>query len=283
MTWLGHSSLLIEIDGRRVLTDPVFSERCSPWTFYGPRRFHPPPIPLEELPALDLVLISHDHYDHLDYRTIVALNERVPRFVVPLGVGAHLAYWGVAQEKIIERDWWQSTDVADLRLIATPARHFSGRTLWDRDRTLWASWVIAGPRHRVYFSGDTAMLPQFTEIGKRYGPFDATMIEVGAYNAMWPDVHLGPEQAVQAHLMVRGRLLFPIHWGTFNLALHAWTEPVERLAVAATKYGVRWVSPRPGQWIEPAVPPAVQAWWPKLPFKTVAEDPVFSSGLQDSR
>jgi L-ascorbate metabolism protein UlaG (beta-lactamase superfamily) len=279
ITWFGHSSLLIEIDGRRFLTDPVWSDRCSPSSFTGPKRFFAPPLPLDRLPPLDAVVISHDHYDHLDEPTIARLKERVPRFFVPLGVGAHFEYWGVPREKLVELDWWGSTNVLGIQLTATPARHFSGRSLTDANQTLWAGWAFQGPAHRVFFSGDTSMFPGFAEIGERLGPFDAALIEVGAYDALWADVHLGPEQAVTAHRMLRGGVMFPVHWGTFDLALHGWTEPAERLLVAARSAGVTLVVPKPGESIEPAHPPAAQRWWPEQPWKTAAEHPVVSSGL----
>ncbi len=303
VTWLGHSSMLIEIDGMKVLTDPVWGERASPFSFYGPKRFFPPPMALDQLPKLDLVVISHDHYDHLDEPTIVELNRREVSFAVPLGVGAHLEYWGVAPEKIIELDWWQETQVGSLRVVATPSRHFSGRSIGDRDATLWASWTLLGPEHRAFFSGDTAMFPGFEEIGRRFGPFDVTMIEVGAYNAMWADVHLGPEQAVLAHQALQGKLMLPVHWGTFNLAFHSWTEPVERLLIAADAREVTVAIPRPGQSVEPGSIPqtnpaaegsaqarseqAPQAlterWWPVLAWETADQHPIISSGLADGR
>ena len=283
ITWFGHSSLLVEIDGHRVLVDPVWSERCSPLSFMGPRRFHPPPVSLEDLPPLDVVVISHDHYDHLDYATIRELAARDVPFVVPLGVGAHIEYWNVAPHRIRELDWWESTKVRGLELVATPARHFSGRSLMmtDRDATLWAGWAMIGSRHRVYYSGDTAMFPLFVQIGRRLGPFDATIIEVGAYNALWADVHLGPEQAVIAHQQVRGKVMFPVHWGTFDLALHSWTEPVERTLAAAQRAGVSLVTPAPGEAVEPGAP-LPKRWWPRVPWQSAADAPVLSSGLTDA-
>ncbi|HYW51609.1 MAG TPA: MBL fold metallo-hydrolase, partial [Gemmatimonadaceae bacterium] len=215
VTWLGHSTLLLEIDGRRVLIDPVWGERASPFTFAGPKRFHAPPLPLDQLPALDVVVISHDHYDHLDLPTVRALAARRVRWLVPLGVGAHLRAWGIAESLITESDWWQSVDVQGVTITATPARHFSGRSLTDANRTLWAGWAFTGPRHRVFYSGDTALHDEFLEIGRRLGPFDLTMIESGAYDALWADVHLGPEQAVLAHRLVRGDVMLPVHWGLF--------------------------------------------------------------------
>jgi len=279
ITWLGHSSVLIEIDGSRVLTDPVWGPRASPWSFIGPERFHAPALALSDLPPLDAVVISHDHYDHLDAPTIRDLADRVPLFLVPLGVGAHLESWGVAAEKIVELDWWQAHDVGALQLIATPSRHFSGRRIVDTNATLWASWSLIGPEHRVYFSGDTAMSPDFKTIGDRLGPFDVALIESGAYNKAWADVHLGPEQALQAFQDVRGSLFMPIHWATFDLALHAWTEPVERILAEAARLQLSVAVPMPGQSIEPATLSPLTRWWPEIPWKTANEHPVVSSGL----
>lgn len=279
ITWFGHSTLLVEIEGRRVLLDPVFSERCSPSRFIGPKRFHPVPLPVTEVPPVDAVVISHDHYDHLDYMSIMKLRHERTTFVVPLGVGAHLEYWGIPAARIRELDWWEHTDIAGLRLVATPARHFSGRGLGE-DKTLWAGWAILGERRRVFYSGDTAMFDGFEEIGARLGPFDATLIESGAYNALWADVHLGPEQAVLAHRAVRGKVLFPVHWGTFNLALHSWVEPAERVLAAAKAAGVTVVTPRPGESIDPLAPPPPVAWWPQVPWQNAADAPVTSSGLK---
>jgi L-ascorbate metabolism protein UlaG (beta-lactamase superfamily) len=283
ITWLGHSTSLVEIDGNRLLLDPVWSDRASPVSWSGPKRFHRPPLPLSELPSVDAVVISHDHYDHLDYQTIVAIGAGVPLFVVPLGVGAHLERWGVSPERIVELDWWGEARVGALTLTATPARHFSGRSIVmsDRDATLWAGWAIRGPEHRVYFSGDTALFPELAEVGRRLGPFDASLIEVGAYDALWADVHLGPEQAIEAHRLVRGGVLIPVHWGTFDLALHSWTEPVERLLVAASRAGARVAIPKPGERIVPATPPPVARWWPDGPWRTAEQAPVVSTGLRN--
>jgi L-ascorbate metabolism protein UlaG (beta-lactamase superfamily) len=229
---------------------------------------------------VDAVVISHDHYDHLDVPTVKALAARGARWVVPLGVGAHLRAWGVPEARITELDWWEAARVGDLTLTATPARHFSGRGLGDADRTLWAGWAIAGPAHRVFYSGDTALHEEFAEIGRRLGPFDLTMIESGAYDALWADVHLGPEQAVLAHRLVRGDVMLPVHWGLFDLALHGWTEPMERVLVAARRAGVRVASPRPGGMVEPSALGAVERWWPAVPWRTAEEAPAWSSGVR---
>jgi L-ascorbate metabolism protein UlaG (beta-lactamase superfamily) len=279
VTWLGHSTSLLEIDGHRVLIDPMWSERASPLPLVGPRRFYPSPLPIDQIPSFDFVLLSHDHADHLDPAAIRTLGARGARFIAPLGVGARLEAWGVSARSIEELDWWDSIGVAGLTLTATPARHFSGRSLNDRDRTLWAGWSIAGSSHRVYYSGDSALDDAFVEVGERLGPFDLTMIEVGAYDALWPDVHLGPEQAVRAHRLARGDVMLPVHWGLFDLALHGWTEPIERVLAAARAEGVRVITPRPGELAEPAVFGEPTRWWPELPWRTAAEAPVQSTGV----
>ncbi len=262
-TWLGHSSVLVELDGARVLFDPVWARRASPSSLIGPRRFFPPPLPIEHVPPLDAVVTSHDHYDHLDRDVIRAFArseaQSRARFVVPLGVGAHLERWGVAVDRIIELDWGESTTVGPLTLTATPARHFSGRGVFDRNHTLWASWSVKGPRHRVFHSGDTGPFSGFAKIGLEHGPFDLTLMKIGAYDDMWPDIHLNPEQAVDAHDRLRGGTMLPIHWGTFNLAFHRWDEPADRVVAAAA--GRTLVVPRPGESIEPANPPDVNSWW----------------------
>ncbi|MBW0016408.1 MAG: MBL fold metallo-hydrolase [Mycobacterium sp.] len=264
VSWLGHSTALLEIDGYRVLTDPVWSDRCSPSDLVGPRRLHPPPVQLEALPAVDAVVISHDHYDHLDIDTVLALvrTQRAP-FFVPLGVGAHLRSWGVPEHRIVELDWHQSAKVDELAVTCVPARHFSGR-FFSRDNTLWASWAFVGPSHRAYFGGDTGYTKSFTQIGADYGPFDLTLLPIGAYNTGWPDIHMNPEEAVQAHLDVTDSgkgLLVPIHWGTFRLAPHPWAEPVERLLTAAEPSQVNVAVPAPGQRIDPAAPVRFNPWW----------------------
>jgi L-ascorbate metabolism protein UlaG (beta-lactamase superfamily) len=205
------------------------------------------------------------------------------RFLVPLAVGARLAAWDVPDSLVTELDWWDSARVGNLTVTATPARHYSARTLGDRDRTLWAGWAIAGPRHRVFYSGDTALHDEFLQVGARLGPFDLTLMDTGEYNALWADVHLGPEQAVLAHRLVRGRVMLPVHWAGFDLAYHGWTEPVERVLAAADSQGVRAVTPRPGEPWEPAPVSAPARWWPRVPWQTGAEAPVWSSGVEHLR
>ncbi len=279
VTWLGHSTMLVEVDGARVLTDPIWSDRITPVDGVGPTRFYPPPLRLDDVPVPDVIVISHDHFDHLDYPTILAMKDWNTTFVVPLGVGAHLAYWGVPEARIKELDWWDAIKIGELTVTCTPARHASGRAPWDQDHTLWAGWALQGKAHRVYYSGDTGLFPAMADIGTRLGPFDLTMIEVGQYHRAWPDWHIGPEQAVDAHRLVRGRALLPVHWGLLALAYHAWTEPAERVLRAAEKAHVRLLLPKPGQSIEPTDARTYEKWWPTVPTKTAEQDPIVSGNL----
>lgn len=271
-TWLGHATTLVELDGLRLLLDPVWEERPSPTTLLGPKRSHPAPIDLDSLPPLDAVVVSHDHYDHLSMETVRALansaSQRTLKFVVPLGIGAHLERWGIAADRIIELDWNESATLTthgdSVTFTAVPARHFSGRGILDLlgtgNPTLFASWVFVGPRHRIFFSGDTGFHDGFATTGERYGPFDLTVIKIGAYDRSWPDIHLDPEQAVRAHTMLRGRTLLPIHWATFNLAIHEWNEPAERLIASAGSSGISFAMPRPGEPVELGSLPTAP-WW----------------------
>lgn len=261
VTWLGHSTAVLEIDGVTLLTDPVFGERASPLRFAGPRRFHPLPARLEELPFLDAVILSHDHYDHLCEPTMRALARLDVPIITSLGVGAHLEEMGIDPKRIHELDWEEHVDVRGVRIFATPCQHFSGRGMSDRNRTLWSSWVIQGERHRLFFSGDTGITEQFVEVGRRHGPFDLVLLEVGAFHESWSDIHLGPENALTVFEMLGGGTLLPVHWGTFNLALHEWDEPAETLIRLAAKRGVRVLTPRLGQVFEPRELEGPAPWW----------------------
>jgi L-ascorbate metabolism protein UlaG (beta-lactamase superfamily) len=264
-TWLGHSTVLIELDGVRLLTDPVWGERASPSRLVGPRRFQPVPVTLAALPPLDAVVISHDHYDHLDAPTVRELARGDAPFVTSLGVGAHLEAMGVAPERIVELDWWEGVELArgGVRITAAPSQHFSGRGL-GRNRTLWSSMVMRGPRHAVFFSGDTGLTPEYAEIARRLGPFDLVMLEVGAFHPAWGDIHLGPANALEAHALLGGGSFLPVHWGTFSLALHAWDEPAEDLVRLAPARGVHLVMPRLGAPVEPSRAEIVEPWWRAL-------------------
>lgn len=258
---LGHSTQLLKLRGEFWLTDPVFGERASPFRRMGPKRFHAPPIALADLPPLRGVILSHDHYDHLDRETVLALAATTGVFLTPLGVGDRLIEWGIDAAKVRQLDWWQSVDVEGLTFTATPAQHFSGRSLFDGNSTLWASWVIADDDLRVFFSGDTGYFDGFRQIGERLGPFDVTLIETGAYDAQWPYVHMQPEETVQAHLDLRGRWLVPIHNGTFDLAMHRWQEPFERVTGLSLARGVALATPRMGERLDLAAPHRGERWW----------------------
>ncbi|HMN20972.1 MAG TPA: MBL fold metallo-hydrolase [Ottowia sp.] len=264
-TWLGHSTVLIEIDGRRVLTDPVWGLRASPMRWAGPRRFQPVPVALDKLPPLDAVLISHDHYDHLDaftIRRLARLQPEVP-FVTALGVGARLEAWGVPSGRVFELDWWQGWQLprGELAVHAAPSQHFSGRGLQDRNHTLWSSLVIESPRHRVFFSGDTGLTTEYGAIRARFGAFDLVLLEVGAFHPAWGDMHLGPRHALEALELLGGGAFLPVHWGTFALALHDWDQPVETLLTLPLPERAQLLLPRLGQAVEPAHGSAPEPWW----------------------
>jgi L-ascorbate metabolism protein UlaG (beta-lactamase superfamily) len=258
---LGHSTVLLKLRGGFWITDPVFAERASPFQWMGPKRFHAPPIALEDLPPLKGVVLSHNHYDHLDRATVLALAGSTEHFLTPLGVGDTLVEWGVPAHKVRQLDWWQSTQIDGLRFVATPAQHFSGRGVHDSNATLWASWVMIDDDLRVFFSGDSGYFDGFKAIGERLGPFDVTFMETGAYDPQWPHVHMQPEQSLQAHLDVRGRVLMPIHNGTFDLAMHPWFEPFERITALAADHGVPLATPVIGERLDLQRPHAGQAWW----------------------
>ncbi|WP_186116499.1 MBL fold metallo-hydrolase [Burkholderia gladioli] len=258
---LGHSTLLLKLRGGFWLTDPVFGERASPFKRVGPKRFHAPPIALADLPPLAGVILSHDHYDHLDRETVLALADRTAIFLTPLGVGERLIEWGIDAAKVRQFDWWQGTEIDGISFTATPAQHFSGRSLFDGNSTLWASWTIIDAQLRIFFSGDTGYFDGFREIGERFGPFDVTMLETGAYDAQWPYVHMQPEHTVQAHQDLRGRWLVPVHNGTFDLAMHRWQDPFERVFGLAAAQGIALATPRMGERLDLAAPHRGERWW----------------------
>jgi L-ascorbate metabolism protein UlaG (beta-lactamase superfamily) len=273
VTWLGHSTLLVELDGVRVLTDPVWGERVSPVGFVGPKRFHPVPVKLAQLPALDAVVISHDHYDHLDYPTILELAQSQVPFITSLGVGAHLESWGIAPERITELDWWESAAIAGGRaqVSAAPSQHFSGRGPGMKNTTAWSSFVLRGERHGFFFSGDTGLTTEYASIQQRLGPFDLVALEVGAFHPAWGDIHLGPENALKAFELLGGRRFLPVHWGTFNLAMHDWDEPAEELLRLAPHAPL--LMPQLGEAVEPSRAGGVAPWWRKAGTELAAGQP----------
>ena len=244
---LGHSSLLLKIAGKIILIDPMFSQRASPFSFIGPKRFHPVPLNINEFAEIDAVIISHDHYDHLDKDTINKLRNNTKQFFVPLGVGEYLAKWGVEKDKVNELDWWQSVDFNNIKFTATPAQHFSGRGLSDRNKTLWASWVITTATHNIFYSGDGGYFDGFKKIGAALGPFNLAILESGAYDKNWPSVHMMPEQTIQAHKDLNADVLLPVHNSTFDLAFHPWYDPLAKLSVLALEQEIKLAVPIIGE------------------------------------
>lgn len=258
---LGHSTVLMKLDGAFWITDPIFSDRASPLRFFGPERFHAPPISIAELPPIKGVIISHDHYDHLDQDSIMQLAGKADYFLTPLGVGDILIDWGVPAAKVRQLDWWQETEVAGVRLVATPAQHFSGRGLFNKNRTQWASWVILADDRRIFFSGDSGYFDGFKKIGETYGPFDLTLLETGAYDANWPGVHMQPEESIQAHMDLKGRSLLPIHNGTFDLSMHSWHDPFDRTVALGAAQHIPVLTPEMGEPVSMQSTGGGRHWW----------------------
>ncbi|UJH67352.1 MBL fold metallo-hydrolase [Allomuricauda sp. SCSIO 65647] len=263
LVWFGHSAFLLQMNGKNILIDPMFGKVPAPHPWFGANRFTKElPIEIEKLPKIDAVVISHDHYDHLDYGSIKKLKDKVEAYYVPLGVGVHLEAWGVGSDRITEMDWWEETMFEDIQLACTPAQHFSGRKFTNGQSTLWSSWVIKSDGTSIYFSGDGGYGPHFKQIGEQYGPFDFAMMECGQYNKMWPDIHMFPEETAQAGVDVQAKALMAIHWGAFKLALHSWTDPIERVSKKAKELQIPLVTPQIG---EPIVidelPKPNRVWW----------------------
>lgn len=266
ITWLGHATALVEIDGIRVLVDPVFGERSSPFKSFGPARFHPTPFPLSELQNIDAVIISHDHYDHLEEETFKHLAGTKTKLLVPLGLGDLVASWGISSDQYVEMDWWKEVIIGDVELIATPARHYSNRGFFDVGQSIWLSWAIVGPHHKVFYSGDTGYSKYFAEIGKQLGPFDVSLVKIGAYGPgdTWIAIHMPPEHSVKVHQDVNAKVMFPISWATFNLAYHAWAEPMERTVASAAELDVELVTPKVGETVNFAHEHTNETWWDNL-------------------
>ncbi|MFT2110489.1 MBL fold metallo-hydrolase [Marinomonas sp. 2405UD68-3] len=260
---LGHSTVLLKVMGEYWLIDPIFADRASPFTFLGPKRFHDAPIEPVDLPNIERILISHNHYDHLDESSIRALAGKTASFLVPLGVKGDLVKWGIAPNKVQEFDWWQEIETEQALVAFTPTQHFSGRAIGDSNHTLWGSWVIKTPQTSLYFSGDSGYFDGFKEIGDKYGPFDLTLLETGAYDQAWKDIHMLPEESVQAHIDLRGKVMVPIHNGTFDLSFHTWYEPLDRVVMEAEQQGVLISTPVFGVPFQATDGPIVNNWWSK--------------------
>jgi len=269
ITWLGHSTVLIEIEGRKLLIDPVFGQRTSPISFIGGKRFYEDmPVSIDNLPHIDAIFISHDHYDHLDYKAIQSLTKITDRFYVPLGIGNHIQSWGVPKEKIITADWWDEFNWDELKFVFIPSRHFSGRGLNNRFSTLWGGWIFAGSKKKIFYSGDGGYGSHFKKIGEQYGPFDIGLMECGQYNENWSDVHMMPEETVQAAIDVKTDLILPVHWGAFTLAPHSWIDPIERITAKAKEMNIRVASPEIGQsLILESLDYPHNAWWRQYALK----------------
>ena len=262
LLWFGHSAFLLQTASKVILIDPMLGKVAAPHEWLGSQRFNSDiPLPIAEMPTIDAVIISHDHYDHLDYPSIKKLAGKVKRFYVPLGVGVHLRAWGIEANRIMEMDWWQETQLEELHFTFTPAQHFSGRKFSNGQHTLWGSWVIRSDDFNLFFSGDSGYGPHFTEIGKTYGPFDLALMECGQYNEMWPDIHMFPEETVQAGLDVRAESVLPIHWGGFKLALHSWTDPIERAMKKGEELEMPIITPQIGEFIPIKHPLGTSQWW----------------------
>jgi L-ascorbate metabolism protein UlaG (beta-lactamase superfamily) len=273
LTWFGHSTMLLTLDKKKILIDPMFGPSPSPVSFVGTKRYSEDLLyVIEKLPQIDVVLITHDHYDHLDYPSIIRLKDKVGHFFVPLGVAAHLMKWGVKEERITECNWWEEKQWDGLTIASVPSQHFSGRGLFNRNSTLWNGWVILGENLRIYTSGDGGYGPHFKQIGEKYGPFDLTLMEGGQYDKRWSQIHMQPEESVQAHLDVKGKNMMLIHWGAFTLAYHSWTDPVERAIGAAKHKKVNLIAPNIGETvILNGIFPELNSWWKVLSTKNTLE------------
>lgn len=265
LVWYGHSAFLLQIDGKNILLDPMFGQVAAPLSWMGEKRFNKElPLEIKKLPQIDAIIFSHDHYDHLDYESVMGLKNKTKHFFVPLGVGVHLESWGISKSDITELDWWQETHYKDLTFVCTPAQHFSGRKFTNGQSTLWSSWVIKSNQERIFFSGDGGYNVHFKNIGEKYGPFDIALMECGQYNKMWADIHMMPEETAQAGIDVKAKKLMPIHWAGFKLALHSWTDPIVRVSAKAKELGLPLITPDIGE--EVIISDSIieyDAWWKK--------------------
>ncbi|MCU4929120.1 MBL fold metallo-hydrolase [Bacillus cereus] len=266
VTWFGHSASLLKIESKKLLLDPMFGDASSPFPLFNSKRYSGAfSLERDDLQEIDAIIISHNHYDHLNYKSITQLKDRAKHFYVPTGVAQYLIKWGVLPSKISEHNWWDEITFDNIKLVCAPARHFSGRSMTDRDCSLWCSWLILGQETKIFFSGDSGYAPHFKEIGDKYGPFDLTLMECGQYDPRWSAIHMLPEETVQAHIDVQGELLLPIHWGAFTLALHEWSDPIERVTKEANRLGVKITTPQIGESITlKSTNYPLTAWWREI-------------------
>lgn len=264
LVWFGHSSYLIKIDGKHILVDPVFSGFASPVRLNSAKNFDGSNVyGVEDMPPIDVLLITHDHYDHCDYETVLKLAPTVKHIVTSLGVGSHLEYWGIDGKKVTELDWAEQTEKDGLKFIAAPARHFSGRG-FKRAKTLWSSFILKTSKHSFYLGGDSGYDSHFKKIGAEYGPFDLAILESGQYNEAWKSIHMMPEETVMASIDVKAERLLPVHWGKFSLSLHPWNEPIERVVKKAEAVNVKITTPKIGEPIIIGEKYPEQKWWREL-------------------
>ena len=261
--WFGHSTFLVNLEGKIILFDPVFSSSAAPFSFMI-KRFQDAVLKLDEMPPVDYIILSHDHYDHLDMETIKFFKNKPTKFITPLGVISHLKEWGISEDRLTELDWWDSVMVDGLQIVCTPAQHFSGRKGANGNQTLWGSWVLIGKSERMFFSGDSGYDVHFKNIGDKFGPFDVTFIENGQYNEQWRAVHVLPEESAQAFLDLRGKKLVPVHWGMFDLSLHNWYEPIEKLEEQTTLKNINLLTPKFGQLVKTKEETIFEKWWKKF-------------------
>lgn len=264
ITWFGHSTILMQMHGMNILIDPVVSEKASPVSFAGPSRFSDIVMEIEELPNIDIVVISHDHYDHLDYKTIKEIDSKVDKYIVPLGIENHLERWGVDKDKIINLAWWEEVNINGLLIACTPAKHYSGRNVIDMYNNLWASWVFIDENHKVFTSGDSGFDKHFEEIYNKYGEFDFAMLESGQYDVKWRSTHMTPEEAVEASKILKAKVIMPIHWGAFKLANHPWDDSVERFTLKADEENINYITPMLGETISYQLNPKINKWWTNI-------------------
>ena len=262
--WYGHSAILMRINNLSIFIDPMLGPNAAPISPFSVRRFSDNTLNLiDELPALDLVLMSHDHYDHLDFASISKLKAKVKHFYVALGVGRHLKGWGIEENKITEFDWWDQKTFDGIKITFTPTRHFSGRGLTDSAKSLWGGWTFKTSEENIWFSGDGGYGKHFTEIGERLGPFDFGFMECGQYNELWHLIHMYPEESVQAAIDAKTKKIMPVHWGAFSLAQHTWTEPADRFVAEAKAKDVKYCLPTLGEQFDVRCE-EIEKWWEKM-------------------